>query len=143
LDVLLVQFLLGASNHGIWWSINDDPTDLLPAVVVPRGMHAVGTPVLRKAPDPLQLITHPKPPGNIILDGICGDQTIGYIEWFQEEMQLARLGKELNGQVAPWQMGGPTTMSLLNHVLKLSPKPWILELSGLYPIELQSSFYSF
>ena len=87
--------------------------------------------------------TYPKPQGDIVIDGICGDQTIGFIEYFQEQMQLRGIGKELSGQVVPQGPGGTKTIELLNEVLRRwSPgKPWVLSQSAMYPHELDSSFY--
>jgi len=74
-----------------------------------------------------------------VLDGICGDQTIAFIEYFQEQAQLRRVGVELNGQVAPYGTAGTTTMGLLNETLKTLAFPGIL--GGLCPWELREAFY--
>jgi hypothetical protein len=97
----------------------------------------VVTPVFRAAMAP----THPKPQGNIIIDGSCGDQTIGFIEYFQEQMLLRRRGAELNGQVAPKGTAGMTTMTLLNVSLEVILDPWMLTPTYGFPRELQNSFY--
>ncbi len=131
LDVLLVQFLLILSTNDRWWN---------PTVTVPRGLR-VATPVVGTVHEQSLSGSHPKPQGNIIIDGICGDQTIGFIEYFQEQMQLRRIGVELNGQVVPQQIRGTTTMSLLNETLRRLGQPWMLDQSGAFPKELANSFY--
>jgi len=136
LDVLLVQFLLHLSTNDGWWnSGNTQPT-----LTVPRGLR-VATPVVGTVHEQSLSGSHPKPQGNIIIDGICGDQTIGFIEYFQEQMQLRRIGVELNGQVVPQQIRGTTTMSLLNETLRRLGQPWMLDQSGAFPKELANSFY--
>src|SRR5262249_31043053 len=94
LDVLLVQFLLFLSTNNPWWDLGKSQ----PTLTVRRGMRVAtpATPVFRATPARL---SHPKPQGDIVIDGICGDQTIGFIEYFQEQMQLKYPGAELNGQV--------------------------------------------
>src|ERR1700745_3047121 len=78
LDVLLVQFLLFlCTKNGM----------SVPPLTVPRGLR-VATPVAGVTTGTL---THPKPPGDIVIDGICGNQTIGFIEYFQEVTQRERL----------------------------------------------------
>ncbi len=129
LDVLFVQFLLLISKD--WWETEGPPEPR-----VTRGLR-VATPVFRAPPSG----TYPKPQGDIIIDGICGDQTIGFIEYFQEQMQLARRGVELNGQVVPWGTLGTTTMSLLNEGLLHSPGYGPLYIMGGFPMELKSLFY--
>jgi hypothetical protein len=130
LDVLLVQFLLFISANTDWWNIFGGPPQ-------PRVTRRVATPVFRAAPPSG---THPKPEGDIIIDGICGDQTIGFIEYFQEQMQLAGYGVELNGQVV--RLGiGRGTMSLLNDGLQTLPLPLLLYEISVFPAELWSLFY--
>jgi len=126
LDVLLAQYLLYRSTTG-----SDGPS-----LRVPSGLH-VATPLFRAT---TATSTHPKPQGNIVIDGICGDQTIGFIEYFQERMQLQQLGAELNGQVAPYGTQGTTTMKLLNYPLNED----LIKLGDpSFPRELTSSFYYF
>src|SRR6266699_1679 len=75
LDVLLVQFLLFRSTKS---EIS------VPVLTVPRGQR-VATPLFRVT---TATPTHLRPQGNIFIDGVCGDQTIGFIEYFQEMMRL-------------------------------------------------------
>jgi hypothetical protein len=128
LDVLLVQVHLRA--------FTEYASSPLPPRV-PSGLR-VATPLFRAT---IATPTHPKPQGSIVIDGICGDQTIGFIEYFQEQMQLAGFGIELNGQVAPYGTTGTTTMQLLND--KLAEEPRKLWRTSFYPQELTSSFYFF
>jgi hypothetical protein len=122
LDVLFVQVHLMVFTQKPNWK---------PAArTVPSGLR-VATPVFRQT---TVTPTHPKPAGSIVIDGICGNQTIGFIEYFQEQMQLAGVGVELNGQVAPLGTMGTTTMWLLNETM-----PWGLGI--FYPGELRSCFY--
>ena len=105
---------------------------------MPRGLRVAtpATPVFRAT---TARLTHPKPQGRIIIDGICGDQTIGFIEYFQEQMQLAGLGVELNGQVAPYETTGTTTMRLLNDTMSTVPRA--LAQGFYYAQELKRCFY--
>jgi len=82
LDVLLVQFLLFLATK----SELAVPQTLVPQTLVPRGLR-VATPLFRATTR-----AHPKPEGQIVIDGICGDQTIGFIEYYQESMQLRNEG---------------------------------------------------
>ncbi len=84
---------------------------------------------------------HPKPQGDIVIDGICGDQTIGFVEYFQEQMQLKFQEVELNGQVVPWRIMGALTIGLLNGGLSHLPQPPMLNQFGAFPDELWDSFY--
>jgi hypothetical protein len=124
LDVLLVQVHLR-----FFTEITGSP---LPKTM-PSGLR-VATPIFR-TPTP----THPKPQGSIVIDGICGNQTIGFIEYFQEQMQLAGYGVELNGLVAPYGSPGTTTMKLLND--NLSEDPRKLWKATFYPRELWNCFF--
>jgi hypothetical protein len=138
LDVLLVQFLLFLSTNNPWWDLGNSQTTL----TVRRGMR-VATPVLRSqaTSKPTLSGTHPKPQGDIVIDGICGDQTIGFIEYFQEQMQLYKFQEcELNGQVVPWKMQA-LTMPLLNHGLRIQPQAPMLDRFRAFPQELWDSFY--
>jgi hypothetical protein len=128
LDVLLVQVHL--------WAFTEYSSSPLPRRV-PSGLR-VATPLFRAT---TATPTHPKPQGSIVIDGICGDQTIGFIEYFQEQMRLAGFGVELNGQVAPYGTTGTTSMQLLND--KLSEEPRKMWRTSIYPQELMSSFYFF
>jgi hypothetical protein len=135
LDVLLVQFLMflcTTDQKGF-----GPPIETLSAYGDLKVGRRVATPVFRATIAP----THPKPEGNIIIDGSCGDQTIGFIEYFQEQMLLRRRGIELNGQVAPQGTAGTTTMRLLNASLEIIPDPWMLTQVYGFPRELQNSFY--
>lgn len=140
LDVLLVQFLLFLSTNSLWWV----PVDSQPNPPKgPRGLRVatLASPAYRALGTTLSG-THPKPQGEIIIDGICGDQTIGFIEYFQEQMQLVRVGHELSGQVVPMGPGGTKTIDLLNEVVRRSSgRPWMLDQSSAYPKELSNSFY--
>ena len=136
LDVLLVQFLLFFSTNNPWWNLGNSQ----PTLTVQRGMR-VAIPVFRS--QPTLSGTHPKPQGDIVIDGICGDQTIGFIEYFQEQMQVRTLGGELNGQVVPWSTSGATTLSLLNRALLYIAQPPMLNKYGAFPfMELRNSFYT-
>jgi hypothetical protein len=75
LDVLLVQFLLFISIKNPWW----DSGNSQPTLTVRQGGRVAtpATSVFRATPARL---THPKPQGDIVIDGVCGDQTIGFIE---------------------------------------------------------------
>jgi len=126
LDVLLVQVQL--------YDFTEYSSSPFPRTV-PSGLR-VATPLFRATP---ATPTHPKPQGHIVIDGICGDQTIGFIEYFQEQMQLAGFGVELNGQVAPYGTAGTTTMQLLND--KVPEEPRKMWRTGIYPRELMNSFY--
>ncbi len=90
--------------------------------------------------------THPKPQGNIIIDGICGDQTIGFIEYFQEQMRL-RVGVfEVDGQVAPQtpEAGANTIMRTLNAPVYYSlAEPRLLAQCIGFPPELMTSFFDY
>jgi hypothetical protein len=132
LDVLFVQFLLfmSISTNTGWWE------NSIPQPTVPRGLR-VATPVAGVR----ATLTHPKPQGDIVIDGICGDQTIGFIEYFQEQMQLARRGVELNGQVAPYGTAGTTSMQLLSEGLLYTEGYGPLYIMGGFPNELKSLFY--
>ncbi len=129
LDVLLVQFLL------LLCTKNEIS---VPQLTVPRGLR-VATPaagVTTGAP------ARPRPQGNIYIDGFCGDQTIGFIEYFQAMMQLKQVGAiELNGQVAPQGTPAAKTMYMLNATLNALTKPWVLTQSDAFPQELRDSFY--
>jgi len=135
LDVLLVQFLLFlCTNNPKGFGA---PIETLSAYDDLKVGRRVATPVFRATIAP----THPKPEGNIFIDGICGDQTISFIEYFQEQMLLRRRGVELNGQVAPQGTAGTTTMRLLNASLEVIPDPWMLTQALGFPRELQNAFY--
>jgi hypothetical protein len=130
LDVLLVQFLM-------FLCTKDNREAPLPPMSMPRGLR-VATPVAgAKTVTP----THPRPQGNIVIDGFCGNQTIGFIEYFQELMKLHGVGAELNGQVAPLGTIGTTTMALLNDALGGGSMPWKLWNCGYWPQELMNSVY--
>jgi len=131
-DVLLVQFLLFVATTGFGPTFWPTPVELSGV----RGLR-VATPVPQPAIGPaIGAPTHPKPQGNIVIDGICGNQTIGFIEYFQEQMQALRVGVELDGRVAPQGTAGTTTMILLN----IGP-PWTLGQNAAFPNELKSSLY--
>ena len=88
--------------------------------------------------------THLRPQGNIFIDGVCGDQTIGFIEYFQEMMRLrGEAGAELNGQVAPLGTKATTTMKLLNYTPDKIGLPRTLGQSDAFPQELNNSFYNY
>ena len=142
LDVLLVQHLLFLNTtapYGAVWDQLDQLGDQPTKPRVPRGLR-VATPSFR-GPATMPTLrggTHPKPQGDIIIDGFCGDQTIGFIEYFQEQMRLAGFGVELNGQVAPYGTTGTTTMALLSEA---AMDPWKLWNCGYWPQELTNSVY--
>ncbi len=139
LDVLLVQFLLFLSTNNPWWDLGNSQ----PTLTVRRGMR-VATPVFRSqaTSKPTLSGTHPKPQGDIVIDGICGDQTIRFIEYFQEQMQLYKFQEcELNGQVVPWRIMGALTIGLLNSGLSHLAQPPMLNQFGAFPNELWDSFY--
>ncbi len=131
LDVLLVQFLLFLATK----SELAVPQTLVPQTLVPRGLR-VATPLFRATTR-----AHPKPEGQIVIDGICGDQTIGFIEYYQESMQLRNEGwGELNGQVAPlWNIATKTMARLNFQPSRLTPGT--LAQSDAFPQELNNSFY--
>jgi hypothetical protein len=131
LDVLLVQFLMFICTPYVPYYL------ATPVTTVPRGLR-VATPVAGVA---TATLTHPKPQGDIIIDGVCGDQTIGFIEYFQEVMKLNGAGRELNGQVAPQWTIGTTTMYRLNYIAANHVNPWNLGESNAFPQELKTSFY--
>ena len=126
LDVLLVQFLLFlCTNNPKGFGA---PIETLSAYDDLKVGRRVATPVFRATIAP----THPKPEGNIFIDGICGDQTISFIEYFQEQMLLRRRGVELNGQVAPQGTAGTTTNATAQRVIggysrpmDAHPSPWV------------------
>jgi hypothetical protein len=129
LDVLLVQFLLFRSTKS-------------EIAVIPlratSGLR-VTTPVLRAT---TAMPTHPRPQGQIFIHGICGDQTIGFIEYFQEMMGLRNVGVELNGQVAPLTKATKTMMLLNLTPDKIYDGPWSLgQTTDAFPQELNNSFY--
>jgi len=138
LDVLLVQFLLFLTTNYPWWGLGKSQ----PTLTVRRGMR-VATPVFRSqaTSKPTLSGAHPKPQGDIVIDGICGDQTIGFVEYFQEQMQLKFQEVELNGQVVPWRIMGALTIGLLNGGLSHLPQPPMLNQFGAFPDELWDSFY--
>jgi hypothetical protein len=127
LDVLLVQFLL------LLCTKNEIS---IPQLTVPRGLR-VATPVAG-VPTPAR----PRPQGNIYIDGFCGDQTIGFIEYFQAMMLLKQVGAiEVNGQVGPQGIAAVKTMYMLNATLNALTRPWVLTQSDAFPPELRDSFY--
>ena len=137
LDLLLVQFLLFlCTNDSKGFGPPIDTLSAYDDLRVPSGRRVV-TPVFRATIAP----THPKPQGSIVIDGICGDQTIGFIEYFQEQMQLKFQEVELNGQVVPWRIMGALTIGLLNGGLSHLPQPPMLNQFGAFPDELWDSFY--
>jgi hypothetical protein len=136
LDVLLVQFQLFLATKS--------ETNLPPLrpLTVPRGLR-VATPV---AGVTTATPARPRPQGNIYIDGGCGDQTIGFIEYFQARVQNPKAHIDLNGQVAPYGTPGNDTMILLNYAMEtaLLPYPYYqLYKNDAYPQELSKSFYSF
>jgi len=147
LDVLLVQFLLFFSINGRnygeipnWWEeLGYGDFSPPPPLTVRPGLR-VATPVFR-SPFTSKPLSHPKPQGDIVIDGICGDQTIGFIEYFQEQMQLKYPGAELNGQVVPWKIMGALTIGLLNGGLSHLAQPPMLSQFRAFPDELWDSFY--
>jgi len=136
LDVLLVQFLLFLSTNNPWWDLGKSQSTL----TVRPGMRAA-IPVVMAPTTFRPAGTHPKPQGGIVIDGICGDQTIGFIENFQGQVQLKYPGAELNGQVVPWKIMGALTMAMLNHGLPQGANPPLLDTLGPLPDELWDSFY--
>jgi hypothetical protein len=133
LDVLLVQFLMFICTTKAFLE-----SYLGYYRFVPRGLR-VATPVAG-APTAATL-THRRPQGNIYIDGVCGDQTIGFIEYFQEVMKVSGYGNELNGQVAPQWTIGTTTMYQLSSIATRHVNPWNLGESNAFPQELKTSFY--
>jgi hypothetical protein len=132
LDVLLVQFLM-------FLCTKDNREAPLPPMSMPRGLR-VATPVAgAKTVTP----THPRPQGNIVIDGICGNQTIGFIEYFQELMKLHGVGTEFNGQVAPARpnLWGTTIYWLNTYGTNYVTRPWKLRESDAFPQELKNSFH--
>jgi hypothetical protein len=129
LDVLLVQFLLFLATK-----VEIGAT----LTTVPRGLRVA----TRVAAAEFATPTRPRPQGSIVIDGICGGQTISFIEYFQETMQLKYKTTELNGQVTVLFAPGTSTMEQLNTwALWTLARPWQLFLSDAFPQELSSSFY--
>jgi len=128
LDVFLVQLLLFLCTKN---EIS------IPQVTVPRGLR-VATPVAG-ATTPAR----PRPQGNIIIDGICGDQTIGFIEYFQAMMMLKQVSAiEINGQVGTEGSTAATkTMYMLNATVNALTRPWVVTQSDAFPYQLRDSFY--
>jgi hypothetical protein len=131
LDVLLVQYLLFlCTKNGM----------SVPPLTVPRGLR-VATPVAAATTGTL---THPKPPGDIVIDGICGNQTIGFIEYFQEVTQRNPVASiVVNGQVVPQGTPGTYigTMYMLNKTVTELTQLSKFYQSAAFPQELKSSFY--
>lgn len=140
-DVLLVQLLLRIAMGGsIYWP----STSNAPAASPPAGVRVVGVVAAPKA-IPIEL---PGPPGGtpIAIDGFCGNQTISYIEFFQQEMK--RRGEQVNvdGQVQPWKGSQSYTLLLLNQALSRSswggPRKWNLFQNPAFPNELMYLLFS-
>ena len=138
-DVLLVQLLLRIATSGnIAWPSG-------------AGVPAASTVTTRvgvaRQSDPLFPNLPAAPPGTeIVIDGYCGDQTIRFIESFQQEM--LRRGERVNvdGQVKPWAGSTSYTLLLLNQALSRSswggPRKWTLYNSPAFPQELFPYFFS-
>jgi len=127
LDVLLVQLLL--------FHATKSEIKVLP-LRVPRGLR-VATPAAGA-----QTPARPRPQGRIVIDGFCGDQTIGFIEYFQAEMVLGLYqGVEINGQVARMETR-VTTMEML-HIYGTGEfaSPFLLGQSNAFPQELRNFIY--
>src|SRR5689334_13083072 len=78
-DVLLVQFMLRIATSG---NVNWSRYTTVPAAPSSFGrMTTIG----RQPPSP-NLPGPPPGAGQIVIDGVCGPQTIAFIEAFQQEM---------------------------------------------------------
>ena len=139
-DVLLVQFLLRIATSGnIYWPSSASAS--APAIV---GATRVG---MTRPADPLPPNLPAAPPGaEIVIDGYCGDQTIRFIESFQQEMVRRGERVSVDGQVKPWAGATSYTLLLLNQALSRSswggPRKWVLFNSPGFPQELFSCFFS-
>ena len=141
-DVLLVQFLLRIATTGnIYWPA-EHPAGAVRLTSATRAV-ALARP---HAPDVSPDL--PGPPGGvqIEIDGYCGDQTIAFIEFFQQEMR--RRGQDrllVDGRVVPWVLDSSWTIQLLNLVLSKSswggPRQWMLNSNPDFPQELSGSLY--
>ena len=140
-DVLLVQFLLRIATTGnIYWPA-EQPAGAIHVTSATRAV-ALARP---NAPDVSPDL--PGPPGGvpIEIDGYCGDQTIGFIGFFQQEMR--RRGQDrlqVDGRVVPWS-GGTSTILLLNQVLSKSswggPRQWMLYNNHDFPREISDLLF--
>jgi hypothetical protein len=133
-DALLVQFMLYAA-----WRIHARWPQAAPTQVYSQSPLAWTLVQSRVAgPAPPTPFQHPKPDGDIAIDGIVGPQTISFIEYFQEAM--ARVGDcETNGQVAPLRTKFTSTLPRLNEILSagLGDKAWFLPSVAGFPMELK------
>ena len=138
-DTLLVQFMLYVAwHHHSTWPI-EPPSQVssqLPVARSPAQSRVAGqTPAV-----PFQ---HPKPAGDIAIDGIVGPQTISFIEFFQESMVRGGVTCEVNGQIAPLRTINTFTLARLNNVVwkSLAAMPWYLRGQPGFPQELSSYLY--
>src|SRR5262245_16262355 len=121
-DVFLVQYLLWIATSGnIYWPTPiSNPSPLVVARV--GGTRGLAPP----SPD------LPKAPGGeeIVIDGYCGDQTIRFIEFFQQQMLSRGEHIHVDGLVRGWFDPQKATIMLLNQALSRSswggPRKWHL-----------------
>ena len=77
----------------------------------------------------------------IVIDGYCGPQTIGFIEFFQNDMLQRGTVIAVTGLVAPRGMPGENTLSVMNDMLRRSKLSWYLPDAVGFPRELKNYFY--
>lgn len=137
-DALLVQFMLYAAwrLHAVW--PKEAPTWVRSQAPVAR------TPLMSRVAGPAEPapFQHPKPDGDIVIDGIVGPQTISFIDYFQEAMARAYIFCDTNGQVAPLRTRiekSTFTLVTLNEILSrgLGDRAWTLYSVPGFPMELK------
>ena len=139
-DTLLVQFMLRVAwqHHSTW------PGKAPIQFQSPLGV-ARSPAMSRVVPDPAgpAPFQHPKPEGDIAIDGIAGPQTISFIDFFQESMVRVGDTCEMNGQVAPLRTKFTYTLARLNHIVwkSLRGAPWNLGQQPYFPPELNKYLY--
>ena len=138
-DVLLVQFMLRVATSG---KINWSSYQIAPAANPSIGrLAAVAHPLSTNLPG-TDFLGDP-----IVIDGICGPQTISFIESFQREMvQRGDMSSPVDGQVAPLGNDRQPTIRLLDTVLFQAAKQGLFPMDDLrrspfFPRELSDYFY--
>jgi len=132
LDVLLVQFMLSVLTS----SAAVLPTELLHSAANPVLAPRTGTNILGRP------IPQTQPGGTpIVIDGYCGPQTIGFIEFFQNDMRQRGAVIAVTGLVAPRGVQGENTLSVMNDMLRRSRLSWYLPDAAGFPRELKNYFY--
>jgi len=148
-DVLLVQFMLRVATSGLRWPKSPPPAFGLPGRQ--RAILQYG-PLSNSPVGTIQFLTGPPDGIPIVIDGICGQQTISFIERFQQDMKDRQFGVEDTvGQMAPYSTTVSTvrtSVGLLNEVLQMATLQGLLatinDLSKHYafPRELYYIFYT-